>query len=338
MHLTSRSGLPLIGASTRRAFLRGSAAVAFGTATAASIGRPGGTSAGDAKAAGAGDRKFKVCLSPGLIGVRANLSESIDLAVQFGFEAIEPVAGELGSMSGDAVKQLGDRMAARNLVWGATSIDSPFGRSDGDFKGLLDKLPEMAAVLQRAGARRVGTWITPGDRQLTYLENFRRHVRRVQEIARILGDRGLSFGLEYVGPRTSWSRSRFPFIHTLREMRELIAETRCSNVGLLLDSWHWYTAGETPADLKALGNADIVAVHLNDAPSGIPTDQQVDNRRTLPAATGVIDIGAFLGALLAVGYDGPVAAEPFDASLRDLPRDQAVGRTSEAIKKALKRI
>jgi sugar phosphate isomerase/epimerase len=315
MRPTSSASVPIVVAPSRREFLKRSAAMTIGAAAVAGVVAPGRIQAEDAKpaAGGAKARKFKVCLSPGLIGVRADLKESIDLATRFGFEAIEPASGELASMSEDAVKQLRESMKTKDLVWGATSIDSPFGRSDEEFKGMLGKLPDMAATLQRAGAKRVATWLTPGENRLTYLENFRRHVQRVKEIARIFGDHGLVFGLEYVGPRTSWSRSRFPFIHTLREMRELITETGCKNVGLLLDSWHWYTAGETAADVKALRNEDIVAVHLNDAPSGVTVDQQVDSRRTLPAATGVIDIGAFFGALIAAGYDGPVAAEPFDA-------------------------
>ena len=48
---------------------------------------------------------------------------------------------------------------------------------------------------------------------------------------------------------------RFPFVHTMAEMKELIAEIGRDNVGLVLDSWHWYTAGETDADMKALSPA-----------------------------------------------------------------------------------
>jgi sugar phosphate isomerase/epimerase len=47
---------------------------------------------------------------------------------------------------------------------------------------------------------------------------------------------GLRLGLEYVGPKTSWSRGRFPFIQTMAEMKELIAEIECDNVGFTLDS------------------------------------------------------------------------------------------------------
>jgi len=109
----------------------------------------------------------------------------------------------------------------------------------------------------------------------------------------VLGDHGVRLGLEYVGPKTSWSASRFPFIHTMAEMKDLIAEINRDNVGFLLDSWHWYTARETEADLLTLKAADVVLCHLNDAPAGVPVDQQIDNRRALPCATGVIDVKAF---------------------------------------------
>lgn len=106
------------------------------------------------------------------------------------------------------------------------------------------------------------------------------------------------------------------------------------NVGFVLDSWHWYTAGETEEDLLTLANEDVVAVDLNDAPDGIPVDEQMDLRRRLPATTGVIDLRTFLGALVKMGYDGPVRAEPFDPTLRELPADEAVARTAEAMKRA----
>jgi sugar phosphate isomerase/epimerase len=102
----------------------------------------------------------------------------------------------------------------------------------------------------------------------------------------------------------------------------------------MLDSWHWYTAHETEADLLSLRNADVVCCHLNDAPKGIPVDQQVDNRRDLPAATGVIDLKGFLGGLVKIGYDGPIMAEPFRPELSRMPRDEALAAVAAAMKKA----
>jgi sugar phosphate isomerase/epimerase len=124
----------------------------------------------------------------------------------------------------------------------------------------------------------------------------------------------------------------------MAEARELIAEIGLHNVGLVLDSWHWYTAHETRADLDALAAKDVIAVDINDAPAGREVDEQIDSERELPMATGVIDIKNFLGALEAIGCDAPVRAEPFNAALRKLPPKEAVATTAAAMRRAFAHI
>ena len=141
-------------------------------------------------------------------------------------------------------------------------------------------------------------------------------------------------GLEYVGPKTLWSSKKYPFIHTMPEAQELISAIDVKGVGLILDSWHWYTAHESKADILALTNDEIVAVDLNDAPAGLQIDEQIDQKRELPMSTGVIDLSSFLNALNQIRYDGPVRAEPFNAELRNMPAEQAVQSTATAMKKA----
>lgn len=120
----------------------------------------------------------------------------------------------------------------------------------------------------------------------------------------------------------------------MQETKELITATQADNMGFVLDSWHWYCAGETKDDLLTLKNKDVVACDLNDAPAGIPVDQQVDNRRELPATTGTIDVKSFLSALVEIGYDGPIRAEPFNQPLNEMDNDAACMATSKAISKA----
>jgi sugar phosphate isomerase/epimerase len=102
----------------------------------------------------------------------------------------------------------------------------------------------------------------------------------------------------------------------------------------VLDSWHWYTAEEDIVALQSLTKNDVVAVDLNDAPAGIPVAEQIDNRRELPMATGVIDTKSFLAALISMGYDGPVRAEPFNQELNKLDDSAAVKETATAMKRA----
>lgn len=279
-------------------------------------------------------RKFKMSLACDPIGVRADLRESIRPAAQSGFEAVAPSAHALSKLSAGEVEEVLSDLRARKLTWGAAGLPVDFRSSEERFRVGLEQLPEMAKGLERAGVTRVVTWLSPSHKNLPYLANLRQHARRLRQAAEVLGDHGQRLGLEYVGPKTSWTASRFPFIHTMAGLKELLAEIDRRNVGFLLDSWHWYHARETAEDILALTNEDVVGCHLNDAPKGIPLDQQRDGRRELPAATGVIDLRAFLAALATIGYDGPICAEPFNAPLRAMPREEALAATAAAMKKA----
>ncbi|MFK7738181.1 MAG: sugar phosphate isomerase/epimerase family protein, partial [Pirellulaceae bacterium] len=225
-------------------------------------------------------------------------------------------------------------LKSEGLTWGAGGLPVEFRQDDAKFAADMEKLPAICAAYQTCGVKRIGTWLMPTHDGRTYRVNFDLHTERLRAAAKVLSDHGLSLGLEYVGPKTLWTSKRYSFVHTLAETKELIAAIGTGNVGVVLDSWHWYTSKETLADLKTLTNEDIVAVDLNDAPAGIPIDEQIDNTRALPAATGVIDLKAFLTTLVELGYDGPIRAEPFDQQLNALDNSPAVEKTGKAMQKA----
>jgi sugar phosphate isomerase/epimerase len=120
----------------------------------------------------------------------------------------------------------------------------------------------------------------------------------------------------------------------MAEMKELIAAIGTANLGFRLDSWHWFNAEETDKDILRLRGSEVITVDLNDAPTGLSPDQYNDGQRELPAATGVIPVKSFLNALVQIGYDGPIQAEPNSPNLRATPMDQALTNTSAAMKKA----
>ena len=279
-------------------------------------------------------RKMTMDLVCGNIGVTANQREAIDLAARHGFESVEAHGDYLAALANDQVAELKGDMKAKGIVFGAANLPVEFRREESDFSRDMNRLPGVAAGLQRAGVGRVSTWIMPCHNRLTYLQYFRMHTARLKEVARLLNDFGIRLGLEYVGPKTSWASQRYPFIHTMAEMKDLLGAIGAPNLGFLLDSWHSWHAGDTEADLLTLRGEQVVAVDLNDAPAGIAKDEQVDSRRELPCATGVIDAGMFLNALNKIGYDGPVRAEPFNAALRKLPKEEACAATVQAMKKA----
>ena len=313
---------------TRRRFLL------TGTASGIVLSAPRGILARTAEPATASERKFYSILSLGRLGFHASFPESVELATKYGFEGLDPDANYFASLDNDALKHLLDDLRKRNLKFGAAGLPVEFRKDSDTFNDGLKQLPAAAETLQRAGIWRVSTWVLPSSNDLTYEQNFRQHGDRLRQCAQVLGDHGQKLGLEYVAPRTLLRSQKYPFIHTLRGMKELIGAIGTKNVGIQLDSWHWFNAQETNKDLLTLRNQDVLTVDLNDAPSGLTLDQYQDNSRELPAATGVIPVKQFLDALAQIGYDGPIQAEPFNAALRALPLDQACAATSTAMKKA----
>jgi sugar phosphate isomerase/epimerase len=279
-------------------------------------------------------RKFYNVLSLGRLGFSASFPESVRLAARHGFEGVDPNLDYFSKLSDEEMSRTLDDLKSKDLKLGDAGLPVDFRKDEAAFNEGLSKLPAAAKTLQRAGVERVSTYILPSSDDLTYPQNFRQHACRLRQAARILEDNGLRFGLEYVGPRTSWRAKRYSFIHTLSEDRELMVAIGTHNLGAQLDSFHWFNAEETAADIESLRNRDVVTVDLNDAPAGLTLDQQEDISRELPASTGVIPVKEFLGALAAIDYDGPIHAEPFNKALRAMPIDQACAASAAAMRKA----
>jgi sugar phosphate isomerase/epimerase len=279
-------------------------------------------------------RKMTIDLVCGNLGIQASQLEAVDLAARHGFESVGADGGYLASLDASRAADLKSTLQGKGLVFGAAGLPVEFRGDDARFAESMKKLPGLIAGLQRAGVDRITTWLNPGSNKLTFVQNFRQHAQRLRQVAAVAGDGGVRLGLEYVAPKTSWVNQRYPFIHTFAEMKDLLTEINATNVGFVLDSWHWWHAGDSAADILTLQGREVIAVDLNDAPVGTPKDQLMDNHRELPCATGVIDVGAFLSALNQIGYDGPVRAEPFNQQVNHMSKDDACAAAAASLKKA----
>ena len=283
---------------------------------------------GNAQAA---TRKFTIAFVPGSIGIKADQGRSIELAAKYGFESVQPFGPQLLN---EGVGRYVEALQSNNLKWAAARLSLSLRGDEDTYSSALAKLPQEAKALKQAGVTRVGTAISSSSDTLNYLENFKLTSRRLRETASVLEDYGLRLGLEYLGTKRLWTARRHAFVHSMKECQQLIAEAGKSNVGLVIDSWHWWTARDTIGDIMKLSNSEIVSADLNDAPRGIERELQYDNQRELPATTGMIDAKAFLGAFVKIGYDGPIRAEPFNKRLDDMDDEQASETTAAAMKKA----
>jgi len=271
-------------------------------------------------------------LGPGAIGIQATLMEGLELAKATNFQGLSINIGEVAKLaeekSADYVKKL---FSDAGLKMGSWGLPVNWSGSESDFKQGLEGLHHLAAVGQSLGCTRLATWIPPASDEKPFEENFEFHVQRFRPIAEILKEYGCQLGLEFIGPKTSRTGKKYEFIYTMGGMLELCDEIGTGNMGLLLDAWHWYTSHGTLDDLRKLTADQVVHVHINDAPKGIPVDEQIDNIRRLPGETGVIDLVGFLKCLNDIGYEGPIMPEPFSDKVKGLSPLEAASITSEGL-------
>lgn len=268
------------------------------------------------------------CFGPGDLGIDLPFPDAARLASECGFEGIQVDLDYLNEHGPDRYR---DVLSANGLRTGTLalplSVDAEATEYERGLAALEGNVERAAAI----GCTRSSTYLLSFSDERPFDENFEFHRRRLEEATAILADHDIELGLEFLGPETLRDGHEYDFIHTAEGMLELCDAIDPDTAGLLLDSWHWYTAGESLGTLLGLEADDIVDVHLNDAPRGAPVDELVDTVRCLPGETGVIDVDPFLQHLAAVGYEGPVTAEPFSERVEGMPPEEAAAETMRSM-------
>jgi len=244
------------------------------------------------------------CLHPTLVD-ETSLVPYLDLARETGyryvdvpFHWLEAEAERRGDAAVEAMfQQRGLLLANLGLPLNLYDAEPAFLRD-------LSLLPDRARLCARLGARSVTAFLWPSmdEEPVRYISQL---ARRIRQVAVELLPLGMRVGLEYVGPHHLRHR-RYPFVQSLADLKTFWEAIGAPNVGALVDSYHWYTAGEHEDDLAQLPPEKVVYVHINDTRDA-PEDAH-DGRRLLPG-DGRIPLVPFLRGLYLAGYRGPVAAE-----------------------------
>lgn len=259
----------------------------------------------------------------------SSFEETVRLASEFDFKGVDPDLAYALEKGASATQHL---VSSQGLKMGGFNLSVKWRDNDSDkaYANSLEAFVRECRIAADLGVTRCITWVMPCSENLNFRQHFDLMVSRIRPVAQILKGFGQSLGLEFIGPRTLRSSKKHGFVYTMDGMRTITAAIGTGNVGLLLDSWHWYTAQASVSDIEQLDKQEVVYVHLNDAPTGIHVNDQVDNKRELPGS-GVIDLKGFLGALKKIGYDGPITVEPFNQRLREMPLREAVKATAVSL-------
>ncbi|MEL7483775.1 MAG: sugar phosphate isomerase/epimerase family protein [Planctomycetota bacterium] len=263
--------------------------------------------------------------------------ESVAIASAAGFLGIDI---RLNTFADDVeesgVESLKSAMEDAGLRPGYSSITpQKIAVSEADWLEGMAGVPRRAAFAERLGYTRATSVMLPFSDGLDFETYDALHVARIREACDALAPFGISFGVEYISPLSRRKDKPTIYIHTLGQTLELLDRVNRPNVGLMLDSFHWYCAGETEDDIATIDPSRIVAVHLNDLVPDRPIDEQVVTERLLPGESGMIDLDAFIRGLARSGYEGPLTCEPTHDRWRGMDPADAAKKTCDSIRLCL---
>lgn len=142
-------------------------------------------------------------------------------------------------------------------------------------------------------------------------------IDRMAQDFRDLGDLAARHGIRVGFEALAWGRH----VNDHRDAWEVVRRADHPNIGLILDSFHTLGRGINPNTIRAIPGDRIFFVQLADAPA-IPMDLLYWSRhfRNMPGE-GDLDVTAFMRAVTATGYAGPLSLEIFNDQFRaGLPR------------------
>ncbi|HJZ69724.1 MAG TPA: sugar phosphate isomerase/epimerase [Blastocatellia bacterium] len=264
----------------------------------------------------------------GATTMKADLATDVHVASEAGFDCLEIWAAKLRayleSHTTDDLKKL---FAEHRIEpYSINSIERITFRDEAGREALADECEELCRVASEIGCPYVV--VVPGRLPAgsARAEVIEESVRTLDRLSRIAERHDVGLAFEFLGqPDCS--------VQTLELADEIVLRTARPNVGLVIDSFHFYAGGSIIDSIDALDAARLFIFHINDAEDR-PRGQLEDRHRLLPGL-GVLPLDDILAALGRIGYDGVASVEIFRPEYWERPPLELARESRKALDRAL---
>jgi len=241
----------------------------------------------------------------GATTMRADLATDIRVARDAGFPYLEIWAAKLRKyLRTNSVADLRNLLGEHGVQQlSINSIEHITFRSADDYSRIKDECEELSSIAEALECPYVV--VVPG--RLPQTPPGRREI--VEESARVLEElgtiaeaHGVALGFEFLG-QTDCS------VQTLDLANEIVTRVDRGNVGLVIDSFHFYAGESTIESIGTVDPGKLFIFHINDA-EDLPRHQLQDAHRLLPGL-GILPLKQMLQAFRRIGYDRVASIEIF---------------------------
>lgn len=139
---------------------------------------------------------------------------------------------------------------------------------------------------------------------------------------------GVSLAVEPLG--------RHPLVPGPKEALAIVAGAGRPNLGIMLDTFHYYKSAVPQSDIAAIPVEKVLVVHVNDSEDR-PREELRDSNRLYPTL-GVIPSADMLRPLVRGGYAGAMSVEIFREEYWQRPVDEIAAQSRLYLDKLLARL
>ena len=241
----------------------------------------------------------------GATTMKADLPTDIRAAEAAGFDFVEIWAAKLRSfLAGNSpadLKALFNESGVRPLS--INSIEHITFRDADAYARIKAECEELCAIAATLNCPYIV--VVPGKLppELTSSsEVIEESVRVLRELASIAERYGVALAFEFLGEQDC-------SVQRLDLADEIVEKVNRANIGLVIDSFHFYTGGSTIEMIEAIDAKRLFIFHIDDA-ENLPRDRLTDAQRLLPGL-GVLPLKEIIGAFQRIGYDANASVEIF---------------------------
>ncbi len=240
----------------------------------------------------------------GATTMRADLATDVRAASEAGFDCLEIWAAKLRkflkSASAAELKSLLDEYGVE--PYSINSIESiTFRDAEGQAR-LLAECEELCRTASEINCPYIVVVPSPLPAGKSWEEVVTESARVLDELGRVAEGHGVALAFEFLGqPRCS--------VQTLGQAAEIVNQLGRANVGLVLDSFHFYAGGSRLESIDALDPQQLFVFHINDA-EDLPREELEDRHRLLPGL-GILPLKEIVAGLKHIGYDRVTSVEIF---------------------------
>jgi 2-keto-myo-inositol isomerase len=240
----------------------------------------------------------------GATTMRADLASDIRAARAAGFDCLEIWASKLRDfLKENSVADLKSLFDEQEIEpYSINSIEHITFRDEAAHARLLDECEELCRIAAEIECPYIVVVPSPLPQDKNWDDVVEESVRVLEELGRISEAHNVALAFEFLGqPRCS--------VQTLAQASEIVAQLNRSNVGLVIDSFHFYAGGSRIESIDALHPRQLFIFHINDA-EDLPREQLEDRHRLLPGL-GILPLKEIISALRRIDYDGLTSVEIF---------------------------